>query len=98
MNARERRRRAILRHRRRGTPMSRTSWLTAPDPFKVLQGVRVGGLDMETKLRRGLLEGVLPSEAELLARIFPEDQEDEGEPLMRTLTGYDALLINKYGH
>lgn len=31
-----------------------------------------GGLDMETKLRRGLLDGVMPSEAEVQARLFPE--------------------------
>lgn len=57
MRPMERRRRAILRHRRRGTIPSRTSWLTAPDPFKVLQRAT---------------RYILPSEAELLARLFPE--------------------------
>jgi hypothetical protein len=112
VNAMNRRKRAILRNRRRG--LFPFSLLTAPDPFKVLQGVTLhlpserevwrrifgslpprivdgpgctpavvdrGGLDMETKLRRGLLD---------------EDQEEEGEPLIQPLTGFDLYLTNKY--
>ena len=49
-----RRRRAILRNRRRG--YAPFSLLTAPDPFKVLQGARL----------------ILPSEQALFRQIFKE--------------------------
>ena len=42
----------------------------------------------------------LPSEEELARRIFAEDQEEDqeedGEALIRPLTGFDLLVMNRY--
>lgn len=52
MSPNTRRRRAILRNRRRG--YAPVSWLTAPDPFKVGQGLML----------------IIPSEEQLFRSLF----------------------------
>lgn len=103
MLAYNRRKRAILRSRRRGVLLNQRSWLTAQDMFKFEQGRPFDPASyarhLEKTLRNTLASLMGPPQEtgdplSVSAGLTLTDPE-EGEPLIRQLTGYEAYLLHR---